>query len=174
MAFYGTLEGADDYLAAIPAWLGLSDAEKESSLTEATLWLDDQDWRGRATDREQTLCWPRKGLKTKTGAYADPAVVPTNIVNAGYELAYQNTIAPLFADVVTKDFSNSDTPAGGVIQDTVTAGRGGGVEVTKRYAANRSSTLSKTDKVEREYPKVNALISHYLIGGGNSNRMVRF
>ncbi len=76
MAFDSTLSGpnansnlsverAEELLGALPqsdgvvAWLGFTDAEKEKTLTAATLVMDSQEWRGNKCRCEQNLSFPR-------------------------------------------------------------------------------------------------------------------
>lgn len=174
MAIYGTEAGADVYLANEPTWLALTSADKQIQLEEAALWLNTQSWLGSAADAYQDNAWPRSGMYNRNGGSIDSSTTPDDVLNASYELAFLNFSGKtLFASSVTKDYAASSGAAGGLIQNTVTAGKSGGVEVTKKYSSSSTSTTVSTDLVVHDYPKVMGLIGHYLIGGGNTNRLVR-
>lgn len=175
MAIYGTELDADTYLADKPTWLALTSAEKQVFLERAARWLDMQRWRGNATDAYQDLTWPRSGMYNRNGGSLDPSIIPDDILSASYELAYlDHDGKSLFADSVTIDYASSSGAAGGLTRNTVTAGKSGGVEVTKEYATSTSSTTVSTDRVDYQFPFISALIDHYLIDGGGNNRLIRY
>ena len=59
---YCTIEGADEYFAGrlhAEAWTGADAETKEKALKQATRQIDRQPLRGRKSDREQALAFPR-------------------------------------------------------------------------------------------------------------------
>lgn len=59
---YIDIDGADEYFAGrlhTEAWTGADAETKEKALKQATRQIDRQPFRGRKSDREQTLAFPR-------------------------------------------------------------------------------------------------------------------
>jgi len=82
MSIYGSVSDGDLYFANLfgrDAWKEASVADKNAALFEATQTIEMYNYRGDKTDPNQTLQFPRGG----------DTVVPTNIVWAAYEEAYQ-------------------------------------------------------------------------------------
>lgn len=109
MTFDSTLGGADatSYAAVASAdayallrwwgaaWGELGEASKEIALMSATQAMETISWNGvRCSpstddeDRPQALSWPRSGVECD-GITATCAAIPTAILNATYEIAYQ-------------------------------------------------------------------------------------
>jgi len=92
---YGGLTAATHYLLAKigdagAAWRGLSADDKSRVLISATRFIDAQVWQGTPTTPAvggTTLMWPRAGVLDINGNAVDSSTVPTNVVNAAFELA---------------------------------------------------------------------------------------
>ncbi|HEX8087662.1 MAG TPA: DnaT-like ssDNA-binding protein [Blastocatellia bacterium] len=87
---YLSVADADSYVAErvgdTSAW-DVDDAEKEKALISATRRLDQQDFKGCKTTREQALEWPRYDVPDRSGWYYDSDAIPAPIKQAAAELA---------------------------------------------------------------------------------------
>lgn len=94
---YATIAEADAYLAnsvrASLNWESLGEEDKSRALITATARLNRQLWVGTRTDNPptQTQEWPRTGVSGKDGLPVDANTVPSQIVQATMELAYELT-----------------------------------------------------------------------------------
>lgn len=80
---YVSLEYADDYFLSRneTSWESLKDVEKMAALVKATDYVDNIfDWNGVRKSPEQTLNFPRKGLRSKDGYLIEG--IPNNIKQA--------------------------------------------------------------------------------------------
>lgn len=106
---YVTVAEADDYFAGtlgLSNWTALSAARKQGALVQATNRIDSESFGGQLTDRtQQVLQWPRSYVltrDTRTSAtntfevngyyYRDPVIIPREIKQATFELAYHYII----------------------------------------------------------------------------------
>lgn len=89
------LDDANNYINAqygptYSAWMLLSDDDKGRTLTTATRFLDSFQWQGTPTGivgaLPTSLQWPRTGVFVD-GVELDPTTVPTQVVQACFELA---------------------------------------------------------------------------------------
>lgn len=82
---------SDTYAASRPGstWpaVGVSVAQKQAALVEATRWLESLRWLGSKTNPAQTLQWPRTGVSDANNVTIDPAVTPDQVMWAYFELA---------------------------------------------------------------------------------------
>lgn len=69
------------------AWTDATDANKDASLVTGTRMLDRQVWAGDKTDAAQPLEFPRTGLTDKDGNDVASDEIPSEILEALYELA---------------------------------------------------------------------------------------
>lgn len=71
------------------------DADEDTqnrALAEATRELSAQAWKGKRTDEDQALAWPRQWVADPDhpwGDYYDQDVIPARIQRATYELAFE-------------------------------------------------------------------------------------
>lgn len=104
---YPTIAEADTYceLHGITAWADLDDDDdKAPALRKATQWMDGNfrgRIKGRKTDAEQALAFPRKGCTDEDGNEFDDDVIPSCWKNATIEVAAREAETPgtLFPDV---------------------------------------------------------------------------
>lgn len=88
---YISLEDANDYFDArfgSDVWDGLSDADKQALLAQATRRIDAEYFGGQKTLRNQSLSWPRKFISDKDGFPRDDSTIPKEVMYATCELAY--------------------------------------------------------------------------------------
>jgi len=68
-------------------WTGATDANKDSALRYATVFLDSMyTWRGTIADESQVLRWPRAGVVDDEGRDIDDDTIPQKIKDAQCEL----------------------------------------------------------------------------------------
>ena len=73
--------------AEVAAWTDAATADKDRALISATYRLEQEEYAGVVTDRDQALKWPRAGLSDEDGRqYADDEI-PAPIERAVCELA---------------------------------------------------------------------------------------
>ena len=94
-----TVEEADALLEGSDEWSGLTTAEKQSRLREATKTLDDQPWLSVAVSADQPLNWPRVAFTyydTSKGllVVVPEGTVPRRVKLAVVELALHFTLYP--------------------------------------------------------------------------------
>jgi hypothetical protein len=108
--FYGTLAGADAYLAARgnAAWNAATDEEKQAALVRASGHIDGMAGQQvpntagcvyvfpgqKAGGYGQSLQWPRTGAVDRMGDQVPEDVVPAAIQQATYEAAAREQAAP--------------------------------------------------------------------------------
>lgn len=107
--FYGTIEGADDYLAGRgrDEWSDQEDDVKIAALRRASTYIDALGRQRletggfvtlfpgrRVNGRAQELEWPRTGAVDYAGDAIDPATVPIEVERATYEAAVREVVAP--------------------------------------------------------------------------------
>lgn len=108
--FYGTLAGADAYLAARgnAAWGAATDKEKQAALVRASGYVDGMVGQAapntagcvyvfpgqKAGGYGQALQWPRTGAIDRMGDQVPSDVVPPAIEHATYEAAAREQAAP--------------------------------------------------------------------------------
>lgn len=82
----------DDQLADA-TWLAATDAAKEMAIRKATQYLDDRfnrRWKGRRSDRDQSLDWPRVDVLDNDGFGIDSDEMPKALLDAVTELAIKS------------------------------------------------------------------------------------
>lgn len=149
--FYGTVEGADEYLAArnLTGWATLTTEAKTAALVVASensdatyaTFFDGVKVGGRA----QVRAWPRKGAHDVDGNALPADEIPIEQEQAAYQLAYRQGTAPgsLAADYV----------ASGVIKKAAVEGA-----VSVEYGGDGSLQASQP-----VFPVVNAIIAPLLV-----------
>ena len=104
---YVTVAEADTYFCGHPFysvnWNDLTEAQKESYLMMATRVLTTLCWTGAATSAEQSLAWPRTGMKGAGGWPLSDSAIPKEIKYMTYEMANK-----LRADGTVASSSTSD------------------------------------------------------------------
>ena len=119
---YVTVAEADAYFATSfgrTAWGSASDANKEIVLIESTRLLDLLvSWKGYVKSDTQALRWPRTYVPNIDGRYISDSIVPKDVKNAVFELAYsllsnggfqasENELAKVKVGPVSIDFSDT-------------------------------------------------------------------
>jgi len=87
---YVTVAEADVYFGRrlnADRWFASSTVIKESSLIQATRWIDRQDFRGERTVPRQPRKWPREYVYDEDGYEVDPATIPQEVQDATCEAA---------------------------------------------------------------------------------------
>lgn len=79
-------------------FIGLSVAEQERALVDATMRIDQWDYDGTASTSTQALKWPRLGLSTADGYDVDGTVIPVFVRYACIEEAMAGLRDPSGAD----------------------------------------------------------------------------
>jgi hypothetical protein len=120
----------------------------ESDARNAVLYLDlGWQWRGRRTDPDQALAFPRTGIRDQDGVLIAPDVVPSEIVVAQSLLMVAAGAGPL---------------------DGGTGGNSPDREI-RREAADDAVIEYEPGSAARRYPQVSALVAHlctsHLMGG---------
>jgi hypothetical protein len=98
---YATVAEADTYATgrAWTDWLALGTSVKEARLVEAASYLDTSyEWKGRITETDQPLSWPRDGVVDKEGRLLASDVVPARVKAAQIELARIATAGLVVSD----------------------------------------------------------------------------
>lgn len=97
---YGTIAGADEYHSerGNVEWAAATDPEKTAALVVASEWIDGK-YRGsfpayKTGERAQVREWPRNGGIDIYGYSIASDVVPDEIANATYEVAFRQITAP--------------------------------------------------------------------------------
>lgn len=119
---YVTVAEADAYFATSfgrTAWGSASAANKEIVLIESTRLLDLLvSWKGYVKSDTQALRWPRTYVPNIDGRYISDSIVPKDVKNAVFELAYsllsnggfqasENELAKVKVGPVSIDFSDT-------------------------------------------------------------------
>ena len=119
---YVTVAEADAYFATSfgrTAWGGASAANKEIVLIESTRLLDLLvSWKGYVKSDTQALRWPRTYVPNIDGRYISDSIVPKDVKNAVFELAYsllsnggfqasENELSKVKVGPVSIDFSDT-------------------------------------------------------------------
>ena len=119
---YVTVAEADAYFATSfgrTAWGSASAANKEIVLIESTRLLDSLvSWKGYVKSDTQALRWPRTYVPNIDGRYISDSIVPKDVKNAVFELAYsllsnggfqasENELAKVKVGPVSIDFSDT-------------------------------------------------------------------
>ena len=119
---YVTVAEADAYFATSfgrTAWGSASAANKEIVLIESTRLLDLLvSWKGYVKSDTQALRWPRTHVPNIDGRYISDSIVPKDVKNAVFELAYsllsnggfqasENELAKVKVGPVSIDFSDT-------------------------------------------------------------------
>lgn len=144
---YASVAEADAYFLARAnqEWALLTNAEKESALILGTDYLEatySQAWLGEIVSPDQSLSWPRTGVRIN-GFYVASDSVPLRVKQATYEMAFRASSGdPLIIDQAQR-----------VTKEKVDV-----LEIT--YAEFSDPTL--------RYPYVNRLLSGYLRSGTSS------
>jgi hypothetical protein len=95
---------ATDYSASPTTWTSAATSLQERAIREATLYLDQtykMRWKGRKTDSENALDWPRSGVWDANDFLIENDVIPTQLKRACSELA----IAVVSGDDLDPDIS---------------------------------------------------------------------
>ena len=108
-------------------WTSLSDAVKEQYLREAADYLEmfyGHRWKGRRSENDQPLAWPRSGVLDQDQYQIEPDVIPQRLKNAQYEATLRRaTEGSLLPDVETPgDIKSEDVQAGPVRNSVEYAG----------------------------------------------------
>ena len=119
---YVTVAEADAYFATSfgrTAWGSASAANKEIVLIESTRLLDLLvSWKGYVKSDTQALQWPRTYVPNIDGRYISDSIVPKDVKNAVFELAYsllsnggfqasENELSKVKVGPVSIDFSDT-------------------------------------------------------------------
>lgn len=148
----GAVEDATNYIGqrfgpSYTAWLLLSTDDKSRTMVSATSYIDSLQWQGTPTGlvngNVTFLQWPRSGIDG-----VDPLTVPTQIVNATFELAVLIAAAP---DLVQNVDSGSNVQSMGAGPASLSFFR-------PTFAANGSATVLP--------PLINRMIGQWLAGSG--------
>lgn len=148
----GALEDAKTYISArfgpsYTAWLALTDDDKNRTLVSATSYIDSLQWQGTATGTVNGnvtfLQWPRSGIDG-----VDSTTVPTQIVNATFELAVLIAADP---DLPQNADSGSNVQSMGAGPAQMSFFR-------PTFAANGSASVLP--------PLINRMIGQWLAGAG--------
>ena len=134
---YASLAYALTYHAARghAAWAIGLDADRETALRRATVWLDSTyraQWENigyRINARVQALDWPMSNIRDVAGWYVDYATIPTEVVNATCEAALREYAIPgsLLPDYVQAQAV--ETATAGPVSVTFKAGIGAGTVI---------------------------------------------
>lgn len=69
-------------------WLDLTQQQKEALLVQSTYRIDLEGWSGSISDPLQSLQWPRAYIINRNGKSINRDVVPTELQQATFALAY--------------------------------------------------------------------------------------
>lgn len=104
-------------------WFDANTDTKERSLKWATRILDDMKWKGSKTASTQALEWPRAAVLNLNGDELDDATIPTFLINAVSEYAFElikmdrevdsdtKGISQVMAGEVSVKFDKTDRPS---------------------------------------------------------------
>lgn len=159
---YTSVENADQYhenYGNPAAWSGLSTAEKQEAIREATRYMDALyfgRWRGTATNRLQRLAWPRTDVDKRDGFYYDPNEIPPELEDACAALALEH--------------ENSTTG----LLPSLAAGSGSVKAERNKVGPIESETEYLGATRERvEFPLIDGILAPLLKGGGGVGVMSR-
>jgi hypothetical protein len=143
---YLSVADTDTYLANHgnpTVWSSASTAQKEESLRLATQYLDAQygaRWKGRRSNEDQRLNWPREGVVDADAYVIDTDEMPQALKDACAEMAYRHRNGePMLADLESSDRS--------IKRERVKAGP---VEEEKEYFGAKPT--------QKRYPLVDLLL----------------
>lgn len=104
-------------------WFDANTDTKERALKWATRILDDMKWKGSKTASTQALEWPRAAVLNLNGDELDDATIPTFLINAVSEYAFElikmdrevdsdtKGISQVMAGEVSVKFDKTDRPS---------------------------------------------------------------
>lgn len=147
---YWSLRASDPQFAT---WDASSTAEKEEALRVSTQEVDAENsetWKGTKGSSAQALDWPRVNAFDANGYAFSSVALPTELVSYTAERA-----ARYRSNILTGLIPDVDAPAGGITREKLKAGP---VELDTTYAGSASPI--------KQYPKLTALLSGLVFGGG--------
>lgn len=126
---YVSLADADTYFAAHgspTAWTGATDAQQESAIRYATLWIDSRyQWPGGVLVSTQALAWPRGGVVDGEGRYVASDALPARLVQATCEAALEH-LSTALNEIIARGGAIASETIGPISVDyfqSATAGR---------------------------------------------------
>ncbi len=142
---YVSLADADTYFAAHGSpstWTGANDAQQESAIRYATLWIDARyAWPGLIVSQSQALAWPRGGVVDGDGRAMSSTSLPARLVQATCEAALEH-LSTALNEILAR--------GGGIASETV-----GPISVEYFQSANPGRTFPYIDALLKliAYPR---------------------
>lgn len=154
---YISVTDADAYHSARghTAWAALETPVKEQALRIGAAYLDGQyTFKGRRTDEEQAMAWPREGVQDNDGYSVDDDVIPVKV-------KYANAEAALLHSDGTELTPNLE--------------RGGNVYKTREKVGplEEETTYTLTASSRTTFTILDSLLATYLMSGTNNRKLIR-
>lgn len=168
---YGTVAGSDTYFLDRPhstKWFEATATEesKENALRFSCIHLDTMYyWLGQPTSKDQTLAFPRDCIYTRQGALIDKTIIPLEIVQAHYELAYQWLGADQLMPPAAHKTGSDQEIIKGQIEELMLG------KMKVRYYPKDSYLQNLFDNfspMKKSYPYITMLLKHLIKGDPNS------